>query len=158
MTTLKSNLPTLYFRAFASTLDSDGDGLPDGWEAKYSTTSFPLDPTNADTGNTGIPDGYKQDSAGDGWNNLQKYEMGIPPNVWATPPPASQINVKPVTGSTNDTLSWLPAGATVSYYGIEDSYGNEIATLSASATNFIFSPCIVFGADGPRLLYEWNSQ
>ena len=51
----------LFLKALAATLDSDGDGLPDWWETLYSTTNFPLSPTNADTGNTGIPDGYKQD-------------------------------------------------------------------------------------------------
>ena len=102
--------PTLYFRALPYTLDSDGDGLPDWWELKYSTSSFPLSPTNADTDNTGIPDGYKQDSAGDGYNNLQKYQMGIPPNIWVTPPPPSNITILPLSGSTNDVLTWQPGG------------------------------------------------
>ena len=34
---------------FLSTMDSDGDGLPDWWEVQYG-----LDPNNPDTGNTGV--------------------------------------------------------------------------------------------------------
>ncbi|EEF58259.1 hypothetical protein [Pedosphaera parvula] len=69
-----TNRPTLFLKALAYTLDTDGDGLPDWWEIQYG-----LDPNNPDTGNTGTPDGYKQDTAGDGWTNLQKYQMASLP-------------------------------------------------------------------------------
>jgi len=138
--------PTLFFKAIAFTLDSDGDGLPDWWETKYSTTSFPLSPTNADTGNTGIPDGYKQDSAGDGYNNLQKYQMGIPPGTWVTPPtPTSFTAVLNTNGST--TLSWNPSPGPVTEYIIQRADPTDgllgyltsfttIATISATNSSY----------------------
>jgi hypothetical protein len=150
MIALKSNLPTLYFRALAATLDSDGDGLPDWWETKYG-----LSPTNADTGNTGIPDGYKQDSAGDGWDNLQKYQMGIPPNVWAAPPNITGFNVALNSSGTGATLSWNPAPGPVTGYLIQraDPTTNglglgayeTIATISATNTSFTDSGSFAVG-------------
>ncbi|MEK9739447.1 MAG: hypothetical protein VW438_06935, partial [Euryarchaeota archaeon] len=50
--------------------DSDGDGLPDGWEWQYG-----LDPLSASgiNGSTGDPDG-------DSLTNLNEYQYGIPSN------------------------------------------------------------------------------
>ncbi len=77
-----------------------------------------MSPTNADTGNTGIPDGYKQDSAGDGYNNLQKFQMNIPPGTWVAPPtPTSFTAVLNTDGST--TLSWNSSPGSVTGYIIQ---------------------------------------
>ena len=51
--------------------DSDGDGLPDGWEWKYGLN--PLSASVGDDGQTGDPDG-------DQLTNLQEYNYGLPPN------------------------------------------------------------------------------
>ena len=136
-------LPTVYFRALPYTLDSDGDGLPDWWEIKYS-----LDPTNADTGNTGIPDGYKQDCAGDGWSNLQKYQMGIPPCTWVTPPAPTSFTAAMNTNG-NILFSWnaavnLPgagagavAGYTLTIY--DPNYGSTTnITLATNQLSYEF--------------------
>ena len=135
--------PTLFFKALAYTMDSDGDGLPDWWEIKYSTTSFPLSPTNADTGNTGIQDGDKQDSAGDGYSNLQKYQMNVPPNVFIAPAPPSNFTISYNTNG-NVTLSWSPAANLPTYgagavtgYTIITAWSN--ITVSASQTNYVLT-------------------
>jgi Alpha/beta hydrolase of unknown function (DUF900) len=127
--------PMLYLRALAYTLDDDGDGLPSWWETRYSTAAFPLNPTNADTGNTGIPDGYKMDSAGDGWNNLQKYQMGIPPNVWVTPPTPTGLSVVTTNSGTNANLSWNASPGPVLSYDIYKD-GSFLTNVSASQTSF----------------------
>jgi len=51
--------------------DSDGDGLPDGWEWKHGLN--PLSALVGDDGQSGDPDG-------DQLTNLQEYLYGIPPN------------------------------------------------------------------------------
>jgi hypothetical protein len=61
--------------------DSDGDGLPDVYEVLVTHT----DPDNADTGNTGILDGYKE-MTGDGWSNLEKFRRRADPFKSAQPP------------------------------------------------------------------------
>lgn len=118
--------PQKFFKAFGflflsdgndplgSTFDSDGDGLPDSWETAYG-----LDPHNVDTGETGILDAYKMDSAGDGYNNLQKYRMGIPPNVFVTPGASYGFTA---TMNTNGAIkcSW-PAAA-----NLPDSGGGAV--------------------------------
>jgi hypothetical protein len=127
--------PTMFFRALAYGQDTDGDGLLDWWETQYG-----LDPNNPDTGGTGVPDGYKMDSAGDGWNNLQKFQMGIPPGTWDTPPAPTGINATFVSG-TNTSLSWNPSLGNVIGYTVErqDPWGYSTTitnTLSASQTSF----------------------
>ena len=127
--------PMLYLRALASTFDSDLDGLPDWWESLYSTSAFPLSPTNADTGNTGIPDGYKMDSAGDGWNNLQKYQTGIPPNVWVMPPTPTGLSVVTTNSGKNANLNWNASpGPVLSYAVYKD--GVFLTNVSSSQTSF----------------------
>lgn len=54
--------------------DSDGDALPDIYEVLVTKT----DPANADTGATGIIDGFK-DFPGDGWNNVMKFHLRADP-------------------------------------------------------------------------------
>jgi hypothetical protein len=61
--------------------DSDGDGLPDIYEVLVTQT----DPDNADTGNTGTLDGYK-DMSLDGWSNLEKFRCRSNPLKTANPP------------------------------------------------------------------------
>jgi hypothetical protein len=72
--------------------DSDGDGLPDIYEVLVTHT----DPDNADTGNTGVLDGYKE-MTDDGWNNLEKFRRRVDPLHPAQPPPT--IELKQPTGA-----------------------------------------------------------
>jgi hypothetical protein len=112
---------------FQSTIDSDGDGLPDWWEIQYG-----LDPNNPDTGNSGVQDGYKQDSVGDGWDNLQKFQMGVPPNVFATPPSPQGLSVSAVSGGGGSTLTWQTNAYPPTSYMIVRYEGNL-----AYSTNFV---------------------
>lgn len=62
--------------------DSDGDGLPDIYEVLVTHT----DPDDADTGYTGIPDGFRVIS-NDGWNNWEKFRFRVNPFQKCEPPP-----------------------------------------------------------------------
>jgi hypothetical protein len=66
--------------------DSDGDGLPDVYEVLVTHTR----PDNADTGNTGILDGYKE-MARDGLNNLEKFRRRADPLKTAHPPATVEL-------------------------------------------------------------------
>jgi hypothetical protein len=59
-----------FFRV-KSWIDSQGVGIPDWWQLKYF-------------GTVGI-DPYAN-PAGDGWNNLQKFQNGTDPDTWHEPP------------------------------------------------------------------------
>lgn len=61
--------------------DSDGDGLPDIYEVLVTGT----EPDNADTGQAGILDGFKE-TASDGWSNLEKFRRRVNPLHSNSPP------------------------------------------------------------------------
>jgi alpha/beta hydrolase family protein DUF900 len=119
-----------------SWMDSDGDGLPDWWELANG-----LDPNNPDTGDTGIPDGYKN-PAGDGWNNIYKYEHGMSPNQFYTPPSPRNIAARVDPTGTNVILTWESGGGPVSSYGIESTvaFPAEVGTVSSGTHAFTDSP------------------
>ena len=117
--------------------DPDGDGLPSGYEVLCTLT----DPLLADTGNTGIPDGYK-DPDGDGFVNLQEYYNGTDPHVFNTPNAPGGLDVALITsgGSQDVSLTWnAPGGSATGYVILRDSGLGfvAIATNSAGVTSFI---------------------
>ena len=67
--------------------DSDGDGLPDIYEVLVTHTK----PDDADTGDIGIPDGYRVFSD-DGWNNWDKFRYRANPFKKCEPPPPVVLN------------------------------------------------------------------
>jgi hypothetical protein len=74
-------------------VDSDDDGMIDGWEAQYQDPGPPssLDPTRNDSDGDGTLDGL-EDADGDGYSNLQEYAGGSDPTDPTSvppPPPAS---------------------------------------------------------------------
>jgi hypothetical protein len=74
--------------------DNDGNGLPDWWELKYF-------------GHTGV-DPYAN-PAGDGFDNLYKFQNGmIPTNFYSPPAPTGVYSYMDSTG-TNNLISWNPA-------------------------------------------------
>ncbi len=92
--------------------DTDGDGLPDWWELEHG-----LDPNNPDTGNTGVPDGYK-DSDNDGWTNLQEYQNGTSPGLFNTPPPPRNVTARLDATGTTVIMTWESGGGPVASYEI----------------------------------------
>jgi hypothetical protein len=123
----RTNSLFIWARSWA---DDDGDGLPSWWELQYG-----LDPYNADTGNTGVLDGYKI-MAGDGWNNLYKYQHRMNPNQSYPPPPPQRVSARLDSTGTNVILTWDSGGGPVASYGIEAPCGyypqSEITTVSSS--------------------------
>ena len=81
----------------------DGSGLPLWWQLQYF-------------GQTGV-DPYGN-PAGDGWNNLQKFQNGMNPNLFYTPPTPQGVTVSynPTNGTA--TVSWLPSPGSVTNYTV----------------------------------------
>lgn len=121
-------------------VDTDGDGLPDWWELGHG-----LDPNNADTGGTGVSDGYK-DGDNDGWTNLQEYQNGTSPSSFNTPaaPQGFSVSYRIATGLVE--FNWQSVLGPVTGYSIrfEDPHNNNYQTfnlspVSTSYTNY-YSP------------------
>jgi len=74
--------PTNLFLRVRSWQD-DGSGLPLWWQAEYFGTNG-VDPYG--------------DPMCDGWNNLQKFQNGMNPNVFYTPPAPASVNRSPPPG------------------------------------------------------------
>jgi hypothetical protein len=90
--------------------DSDGDGLPDGWEITNGLDPLDNGTVNLRDGGPGDPrQGAAGDPDGDGFSNLQELQNGTKPLVFdgGEPPPASSIVIGPGTpvtsgGTVND--------------------------------------------------------
>ncbi len=75
-----TNQPALFLRVRSDA--DDGSGLPIWWQLQYF-------------GYVGVdPNG---DPAGDGWSNIQKFEYGMNPNQYYTPPAPQDTNAPPLT-------------------------------------------------------------
>ena len=83
--------------------DTDGDGLPDGWESTNGLDPLNNGTFNLRTGGAGDPyQGGSGDPDGDGFTNLQELQNGTKPLVFDsnTPPPANSIVIGPGTTVT----------------------------------------------------------
>ena len=114
-------------RSWAS---SDGSGLPDWWELQYFGTTG-IDPNAS--------------AAGDGYSNLQKFQMGVNPTNYYNPnAPPNFFGCADATG-TNVVIEWSPApGPVVSYViqrGVYDytagDYDYSTITLNSNAVFYI---------------------
>jgi len=119
--TVGNRTASLFMRAM-SWADNLGLGIPDWWQLQYF-------------GYVGI-DPYGNPK-GDGWNNLQKFQNGMNPNAYYTPP-APQLNVSYNSFNGIAAASWVPALAPVTGYTVErfdvyyGSVQTNVFTLSAS--------------------------
>ncbi len=129
-----------YFRTPSGTLrpsnpldpDTDGDGLPDGWESSNYQSGEPyLWPNPLDDGRTPDLNGEAHPPAGpdgdadhDGYTNAQEFLTGTPPNVIAGQP--CDVPVTPAGRGTESVKTYFadmsrakfnPTRATDFYYG-----------------------------------------
>ena len=114
-----TNQPALFLRV-RSDIDSAGVGIPDWWQLQYF-------------GYVGI-DPYG-DPAGDGWSNLQKYEYGMNPNSFNSPPAPQGVTVTYNPGSNMATVSWLPSSGPVTGYTVSIN-GSVNYNVSSPANSF----------------------
>jgi hypothetical protein len=108
--------PILFLRLRSDA--DDGSGLPIWWQLQYF-------------GYIGV-DPNAPDSAGDGWTVYQKFNMGLNPNVFYTPP-APQLAVSYGLNSMANA-SWLPAPGPVTGYTLERDYYPDIGNYPDSET------------------------
>lgn len=131
-----TDYPNLFLRV-RSWESSDGSGLPDWWEREYF-------------GTTGI-DPNALDSAGDGWTIYQKFEMGMAPNVFATPPAPQGLTLSSYNvGAGTATLDWLASPGPVSSYQVQTFYGTY--TVS-SGTEFMDTASFMNDSYQVRAIY-----
>ncbi len=101
----------------------DGSGLPIWWQMQYF-------------GYTGV-DPYG-DPAGDGWNNLQKFQNGMNPNVFYTPPAPQGVTVSYNANNNTAAVSWQPSLGSVTGYTVTRNNNGSVTdfNFSANATTF----------------------
>ena len=105
--------------------DSDGDGLPDSYEALVTRT----DPFNPDTRGRGMPDGWA-DSDGDGWTDAEEFRNRQNPFKVDAPPPLAGL-FKTTNLHHANLIEWSPPGAQPASFTIERKVGNAWKTLAA---------------------------
>ena len=119
-TSLQVNQQGNLFLKIRSWADGTGSGIPDWWWLEYF-------------GQTTNVDAYA-DPAGDGWNNLEKFQNGMNPNQFYTPPAPQGVTVSynPTNGMA--TVSWLPSPGAVTNYTV--NFNGTIYHVSAGQNSF----------------------
>ncbi len=108
--------PTLFLRL--KSWADDGSGLPLWWQQQYFGTNG-VDPY--------------ANPAGDGYDNLEKFQLGLNPNAFVAPPAPGNFLALISTNGTNVLLSWNAAQGAVTGYRISRGVYNP------SANNYTFS-------------------
>ncbi len=115
-----------FFWARHSSLDTDGDGLPDWWELEHG-----YDPE--------IANGYG-DEDGDGWTNLEEMQSGTNPAQFNTPRAPQGLKAILNSSHTEASLSWQPNPGNVTGYSIQrwnpGYWGPEDNFSVSTVTNF----------------------
>ena len=114
-------------------IDSDGDGLPDIYEALVTHT----DPFNPDTRGTGEPDGFG-DSDGDGWTDAEEFRRRQDPFAADAGPPVAGL-FRTVEADRHNTLGWASPAAHAESFTVERKVGNiwqDAGTVPGDATSF----------------------
>jgi pimeloyl-ACP methyl ester carboxylesterase len=107
------------FIRLKSWASSDRSGLPDWWELEYFGTNG-VDP-NANP-------------MGDGWSNIQKFQNGMNPNVFYTPPAPQGVAVSYNGGNNSATVSWLSSPGPVTGYTVTSTYYPPYGTGGTTQT------------------------
>ncbi|HEV2693132.1 MAG TPA: hypothetical protein VG347_09585 [Verrucomicrobiae bacterium] len=123
---------TNLFIRLRSWADTDNVGIPDWWQLQYF-------------GYVGI-DPYGNPE-GDGFNNIYKYQNGLDPNAFASPPaPGNFVAVQSTTG-TNVLLRWSAAqGAVTGYTIVRGSFNDAtseydyttVAVASSTTNSYLY--------------------
>lgn len=109
----------LFFRV-RSWVDSQGTGIPDWWWLQYGLTDW--DPF--------------ANPSGDGYDNLEKFQNGMNPNLFYSPP-KSVSNVQATATGTTNTVTWnsLPSATG---YTVTRTSGTNVTSyaVGAGATSY----------------------
>jgi alpha-tubulin suppressor-like RCC1 family protein len=100
-----------------SNYSSDGSGLPDWWEMQYF-------------GHLGVDP--NADAAGDGWSNLYKYQHGMIPTSFYTPPTPTGLTATENANPACVILTWNLSPGQVVDYRIFRSDVNPVTSSYAS--------------------------
>jgi hypothetical protein len=103
----------------------DGSGMPFWWQLQFF-------------GYVGVDP--NADPMGDGWSNIQKFQLGWNPNIFYTPAAPQGLTVTLNQAAYTAAISWLPSPGAVTDYTVEKNNGTtgttQDITLAASATNY----------------------
>jgi hypothetical protein len=137
-----------FFR-LRSWIDSDNVGIPDWWQVQYF-------------GSVGI-NPYALSSSGDGFTIWQKYQNGLDPNAFETPPAPNNFAAVLSTNGTDVLLSWDTAQGSVTNYSLMRASYNPttydydyttISTLGAGVDSFVDAGAVQTSDDLNNNFYE----
>jgi hypothetical protein len=138
---------TLFLR-IRSWQDSNNSGIPDWWWLQYFGQITNVDANAADP-------------AGDGFSNLQKFQMGLNPTNYYNPNPLGGFFGCLDASGTNAFLEWSNAPGPVINYaiqrGIQDTNGNYSYTqigLVSSNANFFEDVGAITNANAQNNVYN----
>ncbi|MGH7975220.1 MAG: hypothetical protein ACREC8_01020 [Limisphaerales bacterium] len=130
MTIAQNDRTNLFFDAL-SWQDSTGTGIPDWWWLEYFGQDTNVDPY--------------ADPEGDGWDYLQKFQLGLNPTNFDTPPTPTGVYAYVDSTGTNVLISWNPSSGSVQDYIVgeevydPDTYEwnyEQVAEVGSDTTSF----------------------